>query len=178
MYYDSTHVLSKELFHPDWKRVNNLKMGEDFRQHAEDMADLAWRNKMSDNSVHIPHMKCMWQLEEVRIWKFHCCSLIHHPHGRWRFKRPNLAVMSGGRKKNFLGDYLLLPLIIHWFTTLCHPKKQLPNITVPTDWLMATHGSSEPHPVNGCLPTKCHSEHPSLEKIPTRGGEVKLQRKL
>jgi len=34
-------------------------MGEDFRQHAEDMADPAWHNKMSDNSVHIPNMKCM-----------------------------------------------------------------------------------------------------------------------
>jgi len=48
---------------------------------------------------------------------------------------------------------------------------------------MATQGSSEPHPVNGCLPTepppKCHSEHPSLEKIPTSGGKkVKLQRRL
>jgi len=59
MYCVSTHVLSKELFHPYCKRVNHLKMGEDFRQHAEDMADLAWHNKMSDNSVHIPHMKCM-----------------------------------------------------------------------------------------------------------------------
>jgi len=34
-------------------------MGEDFRQHAEDVADLAWRNKMWDNGVHTLHMKCM-----------------------------------------------------------------------------------------------------------------------
>lgn len=40
--------------------------GEDFRQHAEDMAVLAWSNKMSENGVHIPHMKCMWQVDEVR----------------------------------------------------------------------------------------------------------------